>query len=110
MITQEPHQVGALHEVSLTGTWFPIDVLGQPVLLTFPGSDALYLPCFRSLAQLHEAMAGMAYAAIQEVVDEGQFFSSLRAYPSIRVVLDLRKTAENRFRYLLVQDPRTPTT
>lgn len=88
-MTSEPYQVGAQHEVSLAGTWFPIDVVGQPILLTFPGSDALYLPCFRSVPQLHEAMVGLAYAAMQEVVDEAHFFDSLRAYPSIRVVLDL---------------------
>lgn len=86
-------------EISLTGKLFAWQT-GQPVLVSMPGSDRLYLPCFSTEEQLRRTLArsDVPFESLKRIDDGHEFFSSVPS--EITVVLDLRYLPNGRARFL----------
>jgi hypothetical protein len=100
---QNPRPTGRQFEIeaaSLAGSVAAWDG-DQPVLLALPGSDALYLPVFKSEAMLRDLfdMLKLRFTSIKRVDDGNEFLSSF-AGSNVVVISDLRMVEGGRFRFL----------
>jgi hypothetical protein len=102
-VKEEPKPTGKpVSEVTLNGAVFPWDGM-QPVLLTMPGSDLLYLPCFQDVSDLEAIMDHyqIEYASVKRIDDEREFTTSI-TNPRVAVILNPRITETGRLRFMQV--------
>lgn len=94
----------AAKAVTLNGKVFPW-VGGDPLLLTLPGSQFRYLPCFSSSKLLRKTMQGadLQWDSIKYIDDEEAFLTSIYQRPDVRVILDLHRTPAGLVRFTEIQ-------
>lgn len=103
-----PRPVGTpTREVTLSGLLFPWRILaggGEPVFVSMPGSEALYLACFENVDDLRDVLyrANVPFDSIKRIDDGGEFLESIPRRlddREVKIIRDLRFTPEGRVRF-----------
>jgi hypothetical protein len=100
-----PQFIGkSLLPVNLTGKLFPFND-NRPVLLSIPGSDFSYLPCFSNAENLRVIMVHINRISfsIKQIIDGIEFFQGISLNPIIKVMVDPYFTEEGTIRFFQIE-------
>lgn len=103
MNDEAPRQISDKEiNLDITGYLMPMYANGQPVALSMPGTDDVFVGLWEHEEDLAVAMEGISYDKLVEVREMGPFLQSLSGY--FRVAVNLRKLPDGKIRFTEIKN------